>query len=233
MRPLPNPTALRRRLVLDIHGIGHQPAWVEVDEDEYWCDRPQTFEGLLDRIPEVQAACGTRIELTFDDGNASDATVALPALVRRGLPASFFVCAGRINKPGYLDRAALRDLLAAGMQIGSHGWSHVDWRRVDDATLEIEVDGARREIEDAIGQGVRAVAIPFGSYDRRVLRRLGSFSTLYTSDGGFAREGSRMVPRTSYRKDWTDTTLAELAGARESLPARARRAVVLAIKRMR
>jgi peptidoglycan/xylan/chitin deacetylase (PgdA/CDA1 family) len=221
-----------RRLVLDIHGIGPKPAWIQPDEDSYWCDHPATFERILDQVSAAFERDGTRIEITFDDGNASDASIAVPALARRKLRAAFFVCAGRIGTPGYLDRAALADLLAAGMQIGSHGWSHVDWSKIDDATLEVEVNDAKRSIEDATGRPVDAVAIPFGRYNRRVMGRLGGFRTIYTSDGGFAREGGRIVPRNSYRKHWGDTTLAELCAGRERLLRKTLRPVRSTLRRL-
>lgn len=221
------------RLVLDIHGIGPKPHRVEPDEDFYWCDAPATYERILDAIPEASKATGTPIELTFDDGNASDFTIAAPALAKRGLTGSFFVCAGRIGQPGYLDGAAMADMLAAGMTIGSHGWSHVDWRKTSDAELEQEVNGARHKIEDVIGRPVDSVAIPFGSYDRRVMSRLGAFRILYTSDGGLAPHGGRIVPRASYRKDWTDGTLFRLAAGRESIAAKAKRALGSRVKRLR
>ena len=61
------------------------------------------------------------VVITFDDGNESDALIALPELVKRNLKAFFFVVGGRIGLPHYLDRVALRDLISAGMEIGSHG----------------------------------------------------------------------------------------------------------------
>lgn len=225
--------AAGERLILNIHGIGPKPAWVEPGEDRYWCDAPETYERILDSVPDVSRATGTRIDFTFDDGNASDFEIAAPALAKRGLTAAFFVCAGRMGQPRYLDRAAMLDMIAAGMTIGSHGWSHVDWRRTDDRTLDQEVNGAKRRIEDAIGREVDQVAIPFGSYDRRVMSRLGAFRTIYTSDGGFASRARRIVPRVSYRKDWTEGTLMQLAAGREGALAKAKRALAMRAKRLR
>ena len=222
-----------QRLVLDVHGIGAMPSWVEPDEARYWCDAASTFEAILDAIPDATAASGVPIELTFDDGNLSDATIATPALVKRNLKGAFFVCAGRIGETGYLDRSAMMDMLDAGMTIGSHGWSHVDWRRVDDETLEQETNGAQRKIEDVIGRSVESVAIPFGSYDRRVMGKLGAIKTIYTSDKGLAPISGRIVTRESYRKDWLPNTLMDLASAREGALGAARRALKSAAKRLR
>jgi peptidoglycan/xylan/chitin deacetylase (PgdA/CDA1 family) len=225
--------AVTQRLVLDVHGIGVMPSWVEPDEALYWCDAPSTFEAILDAIPAASAAAGIPIELTFDDGNESDARIATPALVKRNLRAAFFVCAGRIGQAGYLDRSAMLEMIDAGMAIGSHGWSHVDWRRVDAPTLQKEVHEARRKIEDVVGQIVDSVAIPFGSYDRRVMSELGAFKTIYTSDGGLAETTGRIVPRESYRKDWASTAVADMATKRESALGSVRRTLKSAIKRMR
>ena len=114
---------MQQRLVLDIHGLGPKPSHVEPDETYYWCEDISIFERILDAVPEVSTRSGTPIQITFDDGNASDFAYALPALVKRGLRASFFVCAGRIGRLGYLDKGAMAEIVAAGMIIGSHGWS--------------------------------------------------------------------------------------------------------------
>lgn len=225
--------AVSQRLVLDIHGIGAMPSWVEPDEAFYWCDAPSTFEAILDAIPAASAAAGIPIELTFDDGNQSDATIATPALVKRNLTGAFFVCAGRIGEAGYLDRSAMLEMIDAGMTIGSHGWSHVDWRSVDALTLEKEVHDARRKIEDVIGRTVDSVAIPFGSYDRRVMKELVSIKTIYTSDKGLASKSNRIVPRESYRKDWSSSAVFDLATRRENFVNSLGFSLKSALKRLR
>jgi peptidoglycan/xylan/chitin deacetylase (PgdA/CDA1 family) len=200
--------AMTERLVLNFHGIGVAPGNVPTAERQYWC-RVDSFRAMLDEVSELSAGTGTSIQITFDDGNLSDATVALPALLARGMTATFFVCAGRIGQTGFVDAAALRDLLAAGMAIGSHGWNHVDWRRTDDKALQHETLGALHEISAVIGIQVDEVGVPFGSYDRRVLNQLrgGGVRTVYTSDGGRAPLAGWLVPRLSYSASWTQGTL--------------------------
>ena len=190
---------------------------------------------ILDAIPEVVEASGVPIEITFDDGNASDADIALPALVERGLSATFFVCAGRVGAPGYLDGAAMGELISAGMRIGSHGWSHLDWRHVDGPQLDQEIDGARRSLADVTGRAIDEVAIPFGRYDRRVIGHLkrSAFGQVFSSDGGRARSGTWLAPREAYTTAWTATTLSEVAVAQPSPVAAARRLVVRSLKQLR
>jgi peptidoglycan/xylan/chitin deacetylase (PgdA/CDA1 family) len=185
-----------RELILNLHGLGEPHSSVELQERRYWWTRA-AFENLLAQAADRSPDADPRIVITFDDGNASDVLVALPELVRRRMTASFFVCAGRVGKQHYLDAEMIKELVGAGMSVGSHGMDHQDWRRLDAAQLDLEIGTARRQLEDLTEQRVTTVAIPFGSYDRRVLRRLNQerWKCIYTSDRGMAQSGWRMKPR--------------------------------------
>lgn len=193
---------MQRELILNFHGIGTPHSGVGSDERGVWMSRDR-FVALLDHIASLQAEQSVTIVITFDDGNASDAAIALPELSRRNLKAAFFVCAGRLEAPEYLSRGAIRDLLDAGMDVGSHGMHHRDWRALDDGDLDQEVGTARRRLEEACGRSVTAVAIPFGAYNRRVLARVRAegFACAYTSDRGHARRGAWLKPRNTLRAD--------------------------------
>src|SRR5262249_38267949 len=107
---------MAQELVVNLHGIGTPHDGVVVAESLLWVTR-QAFTMLLECILTARATVDIPTVITFDDGNASDVTIALPELAKRGLKASFFICARRIGTPFYLDRVALADLLAAGMEI--------------------------------------------------------------------------------------------------------------------
>jgi peptidoglycan/xylan/chitin deacetylase (PgdA/CDA1 family) len=167
---------------LCFHGIGEPGRSLEPDEELYWIE-PAQFDELLAVIRN-----DPRIRITFDDANASDALYAMPALLRHGLRGTFFVVAGRLDQPGSLSRADVRDLIRAGMSVGSHGLEHRPWRTVSDEDLEAELGQAAEIIGATVGRPIREVACPFGSYDRRVLRaiRRRGFDRVYTADGGAA-----------------------------------------------
>lgn len=115
--------------------------------------------------------------LTFDDGFQGWVDLAAPLLARLGLPASFYVCtdwlggqhplvsgpAGRL-----LDRAGIESLLEGGHEVGSHTRTHPDLRTLDDAALESEVLGSRRDLEALTGVPCVSFAHPFGLHDERV-----------------------------------------------------------------
>ena len=215
-----------RQLVVNFHGIGEPPQEIPDDERPYWCPRDEWLS-LADALADLHAERPLRI--TFDDGNASDVEEALPALLERGLTATFFVCAGRIGLPHYLDDEALRHLCGHGMAVGSHGWDHVDLRTVDSTTLRRETEGSRERLSEF---DVDEFALPFGSYDRRVLRSLGGYRRVHTSDGGLASDGW-LVPRSSYTLGWEPPTLRLLAENDASAWARWRRRGKVLLKSLR
>jgi peptidoglycan/xylan/chitin deacetylase (PgdA/CDA1 family) len=183
-------------LILNFHGVGEAPAGTPSSELSYWWKEAPFLEAL-DRIATAKASLAVPVSITFDDGNASDAKIALPALVKRGLRASFFVCAGRVGARDYLDASAIRDLLSAGMIVGSHGMHHTDWTNLDISELNDEITSARNLLQQMCGREIVDVAIPFGRYNRAVLKRLRSetFQRIYTSDGGLASPKAWLQPR--------------------------------------
>jgi peptidoglycan/xylan/chitin deacetylase (PgdA/CDA1 family) len=225
-----------KELVLLFHGLGEPHHLVGPEELPYWLSAA-SFDHMLDQVLESSNGIGPGITITFDDGNASDAYLAFPALSKRALRASFFVCAGRIGKKHYLDGAMIKDLMEGGMSIGSHGMDHRDWRRLDPLALEAEVDDARRKLEDLIQRPVTTAAIPFGSYDRRVLNRLvcdrQEWECIYTSDRGIANGFAKIKPRETIDATMKDECLIHTlsAGPRRSL--RLRRGLARLYKRLR
>jgi peptidoglycan/xylan/chitin deacetylase (PgdA/CDA1 family) len=217
-----------------VHGIGEPARPLAEGEHPTWVSVEQ-FEAMLD------AAVGLpHVVITFDDGNASDLEIGLPRLVERGLTARFFVLAGCLGEPGRLSAEGVRELQGAGMLIGSHGWAHrnwrtLDWSRPDSTEVQEETVQARQVLEDVTGSEVSEVAVPFGSYDRRVLaglRRAGS-TRVWTSDAGRARPDSWLQPRNSMRGGYDLGWASRVMTERPSLVPRTRTVAVRTIKRLR
>ena len=216
---------------LTFHGIGVPPRPLDEGEADVWITR-EHFAAVLDAVADRPG-----VRLTFDDGNASDLEVALPELRRRGLAATFFVVAGRLGAPGFLDEDGVRELAASGMAVGSHGMRHRPWRRLDPETLGEELVEARRRLEDVVGRPVAEAACPFGAYDRRTLRglRRAGYERVFTSDRGTATRDGWLQARNTIHADAdaggdASAELDDLLGA--SGPTLGRR-VKLAAKRWR
>jgi len=113
------------------------------------------------------------LSLTFDDGLQEHATLALPLLMDRKIPATFYIVTGRIGtrrgggrRPErYLNEQEIRDLSSAGMEIGSHGHSHRALRGLDPEELHSEVAGSRDRLRQILGHPPLSFAYPYGSRD--------------------------------------------------------------------
>ncbi len=123
--------------------------------------------GLLPAKPVV---------ITFDDGDSDVYTNAYPVLKEFGFTASFYIVAGYLNGKDFVTSAQLQELVAAGWEIGSHSYNHVDLT-IDHDQLRKELVDSKIKIEDATGVKVHTIAYPFGKVDEEVLNK--------TSDYGY------------------------------------------------
>ena len=167
------------------------------------CTEPALFAEHLDAIldagvtalplgrlaDEVEAGGPDRpsVAITFDDGCASVVEEAVPLLRERGLPAAIFCVAGHLGghndwptEPSSSPRfrlasaAALSDAAGDGIEIGSHGFTHLPLGLADGKQLEREVVASRALLEDETGEAVDWFAFPadprVGSRARELVR---------------------------------------------------------------
>jgi peptidoglycan/xylan/chitin deacetylase (PgdA/CDA1 family) len=202
---------LTQDLVLTFHGIGTAPPGIPDAERPYWMPTAD-FLAFLEKAAAEARPLGLRLTASFDDGNRSDLEIAAPALQKLGIAGLFFPCSGRLGKSGYLDAGDLRQIDRMGFGIGSHGVDHLPWASLAAAHLVEELTLSKAVIEAALGHAISAAAMPFGSYNRRVLgglRRAG-YQTVYSSNPGLARPGAFFQRRWSYRQGM-DFDLAQLS----------------------
>jgi peptidoglycan/xylan/chitin deacetylase (PgdA/CDA1 family) len=222
-------TGDRTRVNVCFHGIGTPGRQLEPGEAPYWVSH-EVFLAILDVLAE-----DPRVRISFDDGNASDLRLGLPALVERGMGATFFVLAGRLNRPGSLSTEDVQALAEAGMAVGTHGMDHRPWRGLDAGNRRRELEEARRVLAELVGKPVTEAALPLGRYDRELLgflRELG-YTAVHTSDRRWAQDGAWLQPRFSVRDgDTADSVRLDMLG-RQSPGRRAERALVGAVKRWR
>lgn len=119
------------------------------------------------------------VGLTFDDGYTDFLTAALPLLHRFRCGATLFVLPGRLGGDNAWDPLGPRKLLltadgirqaaAEGVEIGSHGLTHIDLTRADDAALTAEVADSRTLLAGIAGVPVNGFCYPYGTVDARVV----------------------------------------------------------------
>ena len=100
--------------------------------------------------------------ITLDDGREDGYTHAFPLLQKHGFVATFFVITGRVDKPRYLTWTELREMQAAGMEIGNHTVSHLDETRYTRSRTDRQVSGAQDAIKRNLGVPAVSFAYPSG-----------------------------------------------------------------------
>jgi peptidoglycan/xylan/chitin deacetylase (PgdA/CDA1 family) len=118
------------------------------------------------------------VSITFDDGYAENCREAVPLLIRKRIPCTYFVTVANClsGEPFTHDVALghrfspndfeqLRAMAGAGIEIGVHGYDHADLGRVSDRDeLERQMVFSRDVLQERLGRRLRYFAFPFGQY---------------------------------------------------------------------
>jgi peptidoglycan/xylan/chitin deacetylase (PgdA/CDA1 family) len=164
------------------------------DDPNRLCVSPRRFEAQMQflkrhalrgvSVRELLRAMGTGqagdlVGLTFDDAYENFLFAAVPILERFGFSATVFAVGGMLGMTNTWDERPRMRLLGAdgireaarrGMEVGSHGMSHVRLSGLRPEALEKELVESRRELGEVLGEAVEGCCYPYGSLDRRVVR---------------------------------------------------------------
>jgi len=120
------------------------------------------------------AAC-----ITFDDGYADNLQDAIPLLLKYRIPFTYFVSTDHVLRGEQFPHDAkagrplpvntisqLRELAAAGVEIGAHTRSHANLGSITSIEqLKNEVVGSKQELEDELGLPINYFAFPYGLHE--------------------------------------------------------------------
>ncbi len=140
----------------------------------------------------LSSTAGTGVALTFDDGCETDLITAAPLLKDFGFQATFYITVGFLGKPGFMSRAQARELGESGFEIGCHSLTHPYLTDVDAAGLEMEIAGAKKQLEDILGRAVTHYSCPGGRWSGRVaeVAKRAGYESVATSQVGVNRPES-------------------------------------------
>jgi peptidoglycan/xylan/chitin deacetylase (PgdA/CDA1 family) len=136
--------------------------------------------------------------VTFDDAYAGLREAALPVLAERGIAATVFAVAGRVGGANDWDSVKgarrlellgeddLRELAAAGHEIGSHSMTHRALTRVPPDELADELSGSAGRLESLGLTRPRALAYPYGAWNAPVAAhaRQAGYAVAFAIDPG-------------------------------------------------
>lgn len=124
---------------------------------------------------------GRYFHLSFDDGFRNIVQNAVPVLEALKVPAIFFVptavvgadwetarrfCLDTTGYAGVMEMVTwddLRWMIGRGFEVGSHTRTHARLAAANDAALEDEIAGSRRDIEENLGVRCKYISWPYGT----------------------------------------------------------------------
>jgi len=111
------------------------------------------------------------VVITFDDGHLSNYTLALPVLEQLGFPAYFFVTTNFIeSRANHCRPQQLKNLVDAGMVVGSHGVSHQFLADLTDTETKFELRHSRDQLQSWINTDIHSFSFPGGRYTEHTLQ---------------------------------------------------------------
>jgi peptidoglycan/xylan/chitin deacetylase (PgdA/CDA1 family) len=196
----------RRSLILCYHGVApsraaEDPEFLRVDPDRFRQQVELLLESGFDfvTVADLAARVGPGgpppglVAMSFDDGMDDNHSFVMPILRSYGLTGTIYVTTGMIGRPNpWISHSArmmsadeIRDLCAAGFEIGAHTVNHPDMSKLDLDACRREVGDSRRELEDLLGQRVRTFAYPFCTYSEHAIQavREAGFEAAVTCHG--------------------------------------------------
>ena len=221
---------MTRLPILMYHGL-HADEHANGRFDPIYSVHPDTFARQLDFLAAQNwstvsldaAGIGHRLPsqarqlvITFDDGDVSNVEVALPLLRERGFSAHFFITSGFIDQPGMLSSEDVRTLADAGMEIGSHGATHLFLEDLNPDALDLELRESRTQLQQASGREVNSLALPGGrggERERRVATAMGYQHLLGSVPGpNQPPRPGQWLQRLAVTRGMDDTQFAALVG---------------------
>lgn len=125
-----------------------------------------------------------KIALTFDDGpDAIYTRKILAVLDRCRVKATFFLIGNRVDRHS----AVVREIAAAGHELGNHGYSHSRVTTLSAEAIRREITMTQEAVKAAANVTPKWFRPPYGSYNdevRRVAKEEGAATVLWTLDPG-------------------------------------------------
>jgi len=155
--------------------------------------------------------------LTFDDGHRSNATQVTPLLAQQGLSGLFFVTADFCRqREDFCSDDDLRNMLAQGMNLGTHGVTHRFLADMSEAESREELAESQQWLTSILGQEVDTVSFPGGRYNARELELAEELQYRWVYDSTFALyklngdKSFHLVPRIPVRQQHSSADIVAL-----------------------
>lgn len=100
--------------------------------------------------------------VTFDDANEDIYTTAFPILSKYGFTGVLYLPYDYIGTVGYMTVDQIKEMIAAGWEVGSHTLTHPNLFALEPAQLRAEIVDSRKKLAALLGVPILTFAYPFG-----------------------------------------------------------------------
>jgi len=139
----------------------------DLDKEGY---TPITPDQLLDHLQNKTTLPEKPVLLTFDDGYEDNYLNAYPILKQYKFNATIFLISNLINKDHYLSWQEIQEMKNNNILFEGHTFSHPYLSKIkDDKTLQQELLGSKKDLEQHLGYKINYLAYPYGDYDQHVI----------------------------------------------------------------
>ena len=128
------------------------------------------------------------VVVSFDDGTEDTFTFAFPILAQYRIPATVFLIAGHIDKPGSLNSDQIRTMGQNGISFGSHTLSHSYLPSLSQAQVNDELQGSKRRLE-TFGFPIDLLSYPAGGFTPAIVKAVqeAGYKAACTTNRGIRR----------------------------------------------
>jgi peptidoglycan/xylan/chitin deacetylase (PgdA/CDA1 family) len=135
-----------------------------------------TASEMIEHFTEYGRFPERGLSITFDDGWKDNYVNAFPVLKGSGIRATIFLvpgCIGRttdkVTAEGegpreHLSEEDIREMSAAGVEMGSHSFNHLLFSQIDRAQTEAEMSLSKKYIENLVQKECKVFAYPAGFF---------------------------------------------------------------------
>ena len=149
---------------------------------------PITMEQLWNHWENKAPLPDKPVVLTFDDGYRSMYTTVYPMLAERGWPGTFYCVSDYTASGDFISEDMIREMAAAGMEIGSHTASHVELDSCTGDALNAQLTQSRDILSGLSEKPVVQLCYPSGHYnaDTQAAAQDAGYHCAVTTEYGFA-----------------------------------------------
>ncbi|HAF47803.1 MAG TPA: hypothetical protein DCL08_01005 [Anaerolineaceae bacterium] len=130
---------------------------------------------FLDALLEGSHLPEKPILITFDDGHTSVYKNAFPIMKEFNFTGVFYIVANRLGGvENFVDVKELNEMMGAGWDVGSHGYSHIDLTQTHDSVAK-EIGESKSRLSSALSTQILTFAYPFGTIDPFLAQKVNDY----------------------------------------------------------